>query len=149
MARLTFAPFSRNSALRASVARSSPEGPRRPSRTGRWYLGARQGVERPASTCAFPVPMFRVAVASAPANLTKNGNLDVGRASTPTFMAAATAGALIASKEGSAAAGAPLTVADAAAKTGLALRDAGSGLKWLSTEYRGRLRVTAEGELVH
>jgi hypothetical protein len=43
----------------------------------------------------------------------------------------------------------PLTVADAAARTGLALRDAESGLKWLSTEYRGRLRVTAEGELVH
>ena len=44
---------------------------------------------------------------------------------------------------------APLTVADASAKTGLALRDAESGLKWLSTEYRGRLRVTSEGELVH
>jgi hypothetical protein len=42
-----------------------------------------------------------------------------------------------------------LTVADAAAQTGLALRDAESGLKWLSTEYRGQLRVTAEGELVH
>jgi hypothetical protein len=64
-------------------------------------------------------------------------------------MAAAKAGALIASKMGSAAPGAPLTVADAAARTGLALRDADSGLKWLSTEYRGRLRVTAEGELVH
>jgi len=43
----------------------------------------------------------------------------------------------------------PLTVADASAKTGLALRDAESGLKWLSTEYRGQLRVTSEGELVH
>jgi hypothetical protein len=43
----------------------------------------------------------------------------------------------------------PLTVADAAAKTGLALRDAESGLKWLSTEYRGQLRVTQEGDLVH
>ncbi|HEX4445585.1 MAG TPA: hypothetical protein VH044_02570, partial [Polyangiaceae bacterium] len=43
----------------------------------------------------------------------------------------------------------PLTVADAAAKTGLALRDAEAGLKWLSTEYRGQLRVTAEGQLVH
>jgi hypothetical protein len=43
----------------------------------------------------------------------------------------------------------PLTVADAAAKTGLALRDAESGLKWLSTEYRGQLRVTGEGQLVH
>jgi hypothetical protein len=44
---------------------------------------------------------------------------------------------------------APLTVADAAARTGLALRDAESGLKWLSTEYRGQLRVTGDGELVH
>jgi hypothetical protein len=43
----------------------------------------------------------------------------------------------------------PLTVADAAAKAGLALRDAESGLKWLSSEYRGQLRVTSEGELVH
>jgi hypothetical protein len=43
----------------------------------------------------------------------------------------------------------PLTVADASAATGLALRDADSGLKWLSTEYRGRLRVTSEGQLVH
>jgi hypothetical protein len=44
---------------------------------------------------------------------------------------------------------APLTVADAAAQTGLALRDAESGLKWLSTEYRGQLRVTGDGQLVH
>jgi hypothetical protein len=43
----------------------------------------------------------------------------------------------------------PLTVADAAAQTGLALRDAEAGLKWLSTEYRGQLRVTSEGQLVH
>jgi hypothetical protein len=43
----------------------------------------------------------------------------------------------------------PLTVADAAAKAGLALRDAETGLKWLSSEYRGQLRVTNEGELVH
>jgi hypothetical protein len=43
----------------------------------------------------------------------------------------------------------PLTVADAAAKAGLALRDAESGLKWLSSEYRGQLRVTSEGHLVH
>jgi hypothetical protein len=43
----------------------------------------------------------------------------------------------------------PLTVADAAAKTGLALRDAETGLKWLSTEYRGQLRVTSDGQLVH
>ena len=44
---------------------------------------------------------------------------------------------------------ASLTVADAAAKTGLALRDAESGLTWLSKEYRGQLRVTSEGQLVH
>jgi hypothetical protein len=43
----------------------------------------------------------------------------------------------------------PLTVADAAAATGLALRDAESGLTWLSKEYRGMLRVTTEGQLVH
>jgi hypothetical protein len=43
----------------------------------------------------------------------------------------------------------PLTVADAAARTGLALRDAESGLTWLSKEYRGQLRVTSEGQLVH
>jgi hypothetical protein len=42
-----------------------------------------------------------------------------------------------------------LTVADAAAKAGLALRDAESGLKWLSSEYRGQLRVTQGGDLVH
>jgi hypothetical protein len=64
-------------------------------------------------------------------------------------MAAARAGSVIASKIGSGGPATPLTVADAAAQTGLALRDAESGLKWLSTEYRGRLRVTAEGELVH
>jgi hypothetical protein len=43
----------------------------------------------------------------------------------------------------------PLTVADAAAATGLPLRDAESGLTWLSKEYRGQLRVTSEGQLVH
>jgi len=43
----------------------------------------------------------------------------------------------------------PLTVADAAAKAGLPLRDAESGLTWLSHEYRGQLRVTSEGQLVH
>src|SRR5271163_1596617 len=43
----------------------------------------------------------------------------------------------------------PLTVADAAAKSGLALRDAEAGLTWLSSEYRGQLRVTADGDLVH
>ncbi|MCL2449217.1 MAG: hypothetical protein FWD17_09740 [Polyangiaceae bacterium] len=43
----------------------------------------------------------------------------------------------------------PLTVADVAAQSGLALRDAESGLTWLSKEYRGQLRVTSEGQLVH
>src|SRR5271154_1824118 len=43
----------------------------------------------------------------------------------------------------------PMTVADAAASTGLALRDAESGLTWLSKEYRGQLRVTNEGTLLH
>jgi hypothetical protein len=42
-----------------------------------------------------------------------------------------------------------LTVADASAQAGLPLRDAEAGLKWLSTEYRGQLRVTADGQLVH
>jgi hypothetical protein len=61
-------------------------------------------------------------------------------------MAPAKAGAAIAAHVDGRA---PLTVADASAKTGLALRDAESGLTWLSTEYRGRLRVTSDGELVH
>jgi hypothetical protein len=43
---------------------------------------------------------------------------------------------------------APLTIADAAAKSGLALRDAERGLHWLSAEYRGTLRVTDQGELL-
>jgi hypothetical protein len=42
----------------------------------------------------------------------------------------------------------PLTVADAATASGLALRDADRGLHWLSSEYRGHLRVTESGELV-
>jgi hypothetical protein len=62
------------------------------------------------------------------------------------FMAPAKAGAAIAAHVDGRT---PLTVADASAKTGLALRDAESGLTWLSTEYRGRLRVTSDGELVH
>jgi hypothetical protein len=61
-------------------------------------------------------------------------------------MAAAKAGAVIARSVDPRS---PLTVADAAARTGLPLRDAESGLKWLSSEYRGRLRVTSEGDLVH
>jgi hypothetical protein len=44
--------------------------------------------------------------------------------------------------------GADFTIADAAAKSGLALRDAGTGLHALLSEYRGHLRVTSEGELL-
>ena len=44
---------------------------------------------------------------------------------------------------------APLTVADAAAASGLPLRDAESGLHFLTSEYRGHLRVTDEGQLLY
>lgn len=43
----------------------------------------------------------------------------------------------------------PITVADAAVASGLALRDADAGLTWLTKEYRGHLRVTEDGDLVH
>jgi hypothetical protein len=43
----------------------------------------------------------------------------------------------------------PLTVADASVASGLALRDAEAGLHWLTSEYRGHLRVTEDGDLVH
>lgn len=43
----------------------------------------------------------------------------------------------------------PVTVADAAVKSGLALRDAESGLTYLTKEYRGHLRVTEDGELLY
>ncbi len=66
--------------------------------------------------------------------------------SAPTFMAPAKAAEAIRSRVDPRG---PLTVADAAAKAGLALRDAESGLKWLSKDYRGQLRVTTEGQLVH
>ncbi|HEY3818572.1 MAG TPA: hypothetical protein VGL81_15465 [Polyangiaceae bacterium] len=66
--------------------------------------------------------------------------------SAPTFLDPAKAGEAIRAKVD---AKTPLTVADASARTGLALRDAESGLKWLSSEYRGQLRVTNDGELVH
>ncbi len=74
--------------------------------------------------------------------------------SRPTFMEPAKAGEAIRSR---AEADRPrggerpltLTVPDAAAKSGLALRDAENGLTWLSKEYRGQLRVTNEGDLVH
>ena len=64
----------------------------------------------------------------------------------PTFLAPALAGEAIRAKVD---AKTPLTVADAAARTGLALRDAENGLNWLSSEFRGQLRVTNDGELVH
>ena len=43
----------------------------------------------------------------------------------------------------------PLTVADASARSGLALRDAESGLTYLTAEYRGHLRVTDDGDLIY
>ncbi|MGA3119584.1 MAG: hypothetical protein ABSF69_02340 [Polyangiaceae bacterium] len=70
----------------------------------------------------------------------------VERSSQPTFMDPGKAGQAIRARVDPLV---PLTVADAAAKTGLPLRDAESGLKWLSKEYRGQLRVTSEGQLVH
>jgi hypothetical protein len=43
----------------------------------------------------------------------------------------------------------PMTIADASVASGLALRDAESGLHWLTSEYRGHLRITEDGDLVH
>ena len=43
----------------------------------------------------------------------------------------------------------PMTVADVSVASGLALRDAEAGLTWLTHEYRGHLRVTEDGDLVH
>ena len=43
----------------------------------------------------------------------------------------------------------PMTVADASVASGLATRDTESGLHWLTSEYRGHLRVTEDGDLVH
>lgn len=42
-----------------------------------------------------------------------------------------------------------MTIADASVESGLARRDAESGLHWLTSEYRGHLRVTEDGDLVH
>ncbi|MFT3771249.1 MAG: hypothetical protein QM820_38020 [Minicystis sp.] len=44
--------------------------------------------------------------------------------------------------------GTDFTIADAAAKSGLPLRDAETGLHALVSEYRGHLRVTADGDLL-
>ncbi|AKV00657.1 hypothetical protein AKJ09_07320 [Labilithrix luteola] len=43
----------------------------------------------------------------------------------------------------------PMTVADAQVVSGLSQRDTEAGLNWLTSEYRGHLRVTEEGDLVH
>lgn len=43
----------------------------------------------------------------------------------------------------------PITVADAAAKSGLSLIDTKSGLNYLTAEYRGTLSATSDGELLY
>jgi hypothetical protein len=43
----------------------------------------------------------------------------------------------------------PLTVADAAAKAGLPLRDAEEGLRYLAAEFSGHLAATTKGELLY
>lgn len=43
----------------------------------------------------------------------------------------------------------PFTVADASTAAGLSLRDAEEGLNVLTSEYRGHLRVSEDGDLVH
>ncbi len=128
MARLTRAPFSRNSAVRASPARSPFAGPMRPSLTKLLYLD--RGSPSLGASPARRGYAARVPAAPEP----------------PTFMEPAKAGAVLREKLDPKT---PLTVADAAAKSGLALRDAEAGLTWLSSEYRGQLRVTADGDLVH
>ncbi len=42
----------------------------------------------------------------------------------------------------------PMTVADVSVACGLPLRDAEAGLLWLTSEYRGHLRVTEDGDLL-
>jgi hypothetical protein len=42
-----------------------------------------------------------------------------------------------------------LTVADAAARSGLPLRDAEEGLRWLAAEFGGHLAATSKGELLY
>ncbi len=67
----------------------------------------------------------------------------------PTLLDPAKAGAILRERIGPVDPALPITVADAAARSGLALRDAEAGLTWLSSEYRGQLRVTSDGDLVH
>lgn len=43
----------------------------------------------------------------------------------------------------------PMTVADASVAGGLSLRDTESGLHWLTSEFRGHLRVTDDGDLIY
>src|SRR5687767_2341216 len=43
----------------------------------------------------------------------------------------------------------PVTIADASVASGLPMRDGEAGLTWLTSEYRGHLRVTEDGDLVH
>src|SRR5580700_6638851 len=131
MARETLATFKRSSAVRASAARSPSAGPRSPSLTAA-TVACRAG-KRLGSTAGAPV-------------LTLSPVSTAAHADPPTFMDPAKAGDAIRVRVDPRS---PLTVADAAAQTGLALRDAEAGLKWLSTEYRGQLRVTSEGQLVH
>jgi hypothetical protein len=64
----------------------------------------------------------------------------------PTTMAPATAAKALVAALGRPAG--PLTIADAAAKSGLPLRDAELGMHQLVAEYRGHLRATDRGELV-
>jgi hypothetical protein len=45
--------------------------------------------------------------------------------------------------------GGDLTVADAAAKAGLPLRDAEEGLRWLAAEFGGHLAATEKGEILY
>lgn len=67
----------------------------------------------------------------------------------PTFMEPRDAAEALERALGDVRPGAAMTIADAATKSGLALRDAERGLQSLTSEYRGRLRVTEAGDLVY
>src|SRR5579884_723297 len=163
MARATFAPLSKNSAVRARRPRSSSAGPRRPSRTELLYPAARSpgraplplGASARRGRPAPPGPGPRRARDGAGTGRTGSARPEARRClvcepmqegARPTLMEPSKAADAIRARVDAAT---PLTVADASAKTGLALRDAESGLKWLSREYRGQLRVTSEGDLVY
>src|SRR5260370_9315412 len=70
----------------------------------------------------------------------------VHRPTSPTFMEPAKAAEAIRARVD---ATKPLTVADAAAATGLPLRDAQRGLPWLSKPSRGHLRAPRARHLLH